>query len=139
MIVARALLLVAAAGLLAYGAVLLVTTLTPAQLFALLVWLVAVVAVHDGVIAPLTSALRARWWRDAGGRPIAATAIAQVGFVVGATLSLFVLPEIWAQGRGSANPTILVGDYALRLVVVWTTIAAIVLVTWRLTRRRTRR
>ena len=67
------------------------------------------------------------------------TAVAQIGFVTGAVLSLYVLPEVWAQGRDPINPTILVGDYATRLLVVWAVIALVVLVTWRVAVRRDRR
>lgn len=135
---ARIVLVILGAGLGGYGALLLVTTLSPASLLALAVWLAAVVVVHDGVIAPVESAVHARWWRGADQRPLVVTTIAQVGFVTGAILSLYVLPEIWAQGRGSRNPTILVGDYATRLVLVWAVIALVVLVTWRVAVRRDR-
>ncbi|WP_194411034.1 hypothetical protein [Microbacterium cremeum] len=137
--ISRIVLVVVGAGLGGYGALLLVTTLSPASLLALAVWLLAVVVVHDGVIAPVESAMHARWWRGAERRPEVVTAVAQLGFVTGAVLSLYVLPEIWAQGRGSPNPTILVGDYATRLVVVWAVIALVVLVTWRVAVRRDRR
>ena len=136
---ARILLIAVGAGLVGYGALLLVTTLTPSSLLALAVWLVAVVVVHDGVIAPVESAVHARWWRRADRRPDAVTAVAQIGFVTGAVLSLYVLPEVWALGRGPTNPTILVGDYATRLLVVWAVIALVVLVTWRVAVRRDRR
>ena len=133
---ARVAVIAAGIGAAGYGVVLLITALSPSLLLALAVWLAAVVIVHDAILAPAMSALRARWWRDAGGRAPVVTAVGQIGFVMGAVLSLFVLPEIWVQGRGSANPTILVGDYALRLAIVWVSIALVVLVTWRLCRRR---
>jgi hypothetical protein len=137
--IARVLLIAAGIGLGGYGAWLLATSLSPVQLVALAVWLAAVVVVHDAVLAPTVSTIRARWWGRADRRPALVTATAQVGFVMGAVLSLFVLPEIWAQGRGSPNPTILVGDYAGRLAIVWAAIALVVLVTWRVAVRRARR
>ncbi|WP_127819558.1 hypothetical protein [Microbacterium sp. CPCC 204701] len=135
----RIVLTIVGLGLGGYGALLLVTTLSPASLLALAVWLVGVVVAHDAVVAPVESAVHARWWRRADRRPVVVTAVAQIGFVTGAILSLYVLPEIWAQGRGSPNPTILVGDYARRLVAVWGVIAFVVLVTWRVAVRRDRR
>jgi hypothetical protein len=135
----RVVLVVVGVGLGGDGAVLLVTTLSPASLLALAVWLVAVVVAHDAVLAPVESAVHARWWRRADRRPLVVTVVAQAGFVTGAILSLYVLPEVWAQARGSRNPTILVGDYATRLVVVWAVIALVVLVTWRVAVRRDRR
>lgn len=139
MTAARIALGVAGAALMAYGAFLLVTTLSVPQLFALTVWLAAVILVHDAILAPALSYAHARWWRGADRRPRSITAVAQVGFVVGGVLTLFVVPELWAQGRGNPNPTILVGDYALRLLVVWLAIGLIVLVWSRLVIRRTRR
>ncbi|WP_374976790.1 hypothetical protein ACEYYH_02890 [Microbacterium trichothecenolyticum] len=135
----RGALLVVGGALAAYGVFLAVTTLSPAQLLALAIWLAAVVVVHDAVLAPTASWLHARWYRRAESRPRALTAVAHVGFVVGAVLTLFVIPELWAQGRGNPNPTILVGDYALRLVIVWALIAATVLVVGRIVIRRSRR
>lgn len=122
-----------------YGLVLLVTSMSVAQLMALGVWLAAMIVVHDGMLAPAVSWLRGRWYRRAHTRPRALTAVVHIGFVVGGVLTLFVLPEIWAQGRGNANPTILVGDYALRLLVVWAAIGAVVVVVARVAIRRSRR
>lgn len=139
MIVLRSLLLVVGVAIAGYGVFLLVTTLSFAQLLALAVWLVAVTVVHDAVLAPLTSWLRARWYRGAEARANIVTTVVHVGFVVGGVLTLFVVPEIWAQGRGNPNPTILVGDYALRLTLVWALIAATVLIVVRVVTRRSRR
>ena len=50
----RIALCVAGGLLLAFGAFRLVTKLDPGDLLALALWLVAAVALHDGVIAPLT-------------------------------------------------------------------------------------
>ncbi|MEU1973515.1 hypothetical protein ABZ477_17805 [Microbacterium sp. NPDC019599] len=135
----RGALFVVGGALAAYGVYLAVTTLGPIQLLALAIWLAAVVVVHDGILAPAISWLRRRWYRGADERPRALTIVAHVGFVVGAVLTLFVVPEIWAQGRGNPNPTILVGEYALRLVIVWGLIAGTVLVVGRVVNRRSRR
>ena len=43
-------------------------------------------------------------------------------------LVLVVVPEIWAQHLGTANPTILPGDYAGRLLVVLAVVAGLTLV-----------
>lgn len=139
MIVVRGVLLAAGIGLIAIGGFLMATTLSPPQLVALVIWLAAVIVVHDAVLAPALSVLHARWWRRADTRPKSVTAVAQVGFVVGGVLTLFVVPEIWAQGRGNPNPTILVGDYAMRLLVAWVVIGLVVLVWTRVVTRRVRR
>ena len=137
--VARLVLVAAGSASAAYGAFLVLTTMPPPQLLALVVWLAAVVVVHDGLVAPGASALRTGWRRGAERRPPAVTAVVELGVTVGGALSLFVLPEIWAQGLGNPNPTILVGDYAMRLLIAWAVIGAIVLVVSRLVIRRGRR
>ncbi|MEV4688620.1 hypothetical protein [Microbacterium sp. LWH3-1.2] len=139
MTILRPLLLALGVAVAGYGVFLLVTTSSPSRLLALMVWLVAVIAVHDAVLAPLMSSLRARWYRRAEARATVVTTVVHVGFVVGGVLTLFVVPEIWAQARGNPNPTILVGDYALRLTLVWALIAATVLIVVRVVTRRSRR
>jgi hypothetical protein len=136
---ARFVTVAAGVALAGYGVVLLVTTSTLPQLFALTLWLAAVVIVHDAVLTPSLSALRARWYRASGARPAGVTRAVQVGFMVGAVLTAFVAPAIWAQSRDHPNPTILVGDYAARLLAVWAGIAAVVLVIARVLIRRSRR
>jgi hypothetical protein len=135
----RVLLVTGGVAVCGWGAFLLVTTLSFPQLLALTVWLAAMILVHDAVLAPTTSALRAHWYRGAADRPEMVTTIVQAGVVVGGILTLFVVPEIWAQGRGNPNPTILVGDYAFRLVAVWAVIGLTVLAVTRVVIRRSRR
>lgn len=132
-------LLAVGAALAGYGGWLLIQNVPPVDLLWLGVWLAAAIVVHDGVIAPALAVLSRRWDRGAGRRPAAVTATAQIGFAVGFVLTLYVAPELWAQARMSVNPTILTGDYALRLLLVWGAIAAVVLVVSRLLRRRPRR
>lgn len=49
------------------------------------------------------------------------------GFVVAGVLVLVVVPEIWAQDLGPANPTILPSDYSGRLTVVLAVVFAVTL------------
>lgn len=132
---ARAILIALGVGLSAYGAWLLIERLTVPDLLWLAVWLAGAIVIHDGVIAPALAVLRRRWDRDRPRRPLITTATAQIGFAVGAVLTLYVAPELWAQARMPANPTILTGDYALRLLVVWGIIAVTVLLVSRFARR----
>ena len=134
--IARTVLGAAGAGLAGFGAWTLLTTVTPVHLVALAVWLAAVVVVHDGILVPVLSFVRARW--DRGGHARSVTLVAWIGFMAGGTITLFVAPELWAQARRPANPTILVGDYGVRLLAVWIVIALVVLVTARIARRRRR-
>jgi hypothetical protein len=133
----RTLLGIAGLALTGFGAWSLLGVTPAVELLALVAWLVAVVIIHDGVLVPAVSVIRVRWRRLRLARAV--TAVAQCGFVVGGILTLFVVPETWAQGRKPANPTLLVGDYALRLVIVWAVIGLIVLVTALIAARRSRR
>lgn len=130
----RGILIAGGVALAGYGVWLLVTRLSPVDLLWLAVWLAAAIVIHDGIIAPALAVVRRRWDR-APRRPRAVAATAQIGFAVGAVLTLYVAPELWAQARMPANPTILTGDYALRLLVIWGIIAGVVLVVSRLARR----
>ncbi|WP_181272852.1 hypothetical protein [Brevibacterium oceani] len=53
-----------------------------------------------------------------------ALAVTRALLVAASLVSAVVVPEIWAQGRGAANPTILPGDYAGNLLVLWGVVAA---------------
>ena len=94
------------------------TTVHPQQYGGILLWLVAAVVLHDGVLGPLTW-LANRVLRGAGRRvPAAVLAIVQVAAVVGSVVALVVLPEIRAKRLGVRNPTVLPMDYALHLLLV---------------------
>lgn len=95
----------------------------PASYVWLAVWLLGAILLTDALIAPLVMVLRALAHRVL---PVPGSALAWLkgGFVVGGVLVLVVVPEIWAQHLGTANPTILPGQYAGRLVVVLAVVAA---------------
>lgn len=140
LILLRAICAVLGAGLSATGAFFLLTTEPPAALLGLAVWLVAAVVLHDGVFAPVVQFVnRAVGGATRGFSSSVATTI-RILFGVGALLTLIVVPELIAQARPHANPTILVGDYAMRLLVVWgvITVAAASIVTSSVVRTRRR-
>jgi hypothetical protein len=121
------------------GVLALVRSMRIDQLLDLGVWLACAVLLHDGVFVPLTLTLSA--FSERAGRPLPAAAVhlVRIGFVVGALLTLVVAPEIYAQVRGNSNPTILMADYGLRLVVMWGIILLVVAVGSALIVARTRR
>ncbi len=94
----------------------------------LAVWLLGAILLNDAVIAPVVVVLRAVTHRALGRLPAAALAWLKGGFVVGGVLVLVVVPEIWAQHLGTANPTILPGDYTGRLLLVLAVVAVLTLV-----------
>lgn len=95
----------------------------PASYVWLAVWLLGAVVLHDGVLAPLLNVLRLGAHRGLGRLPEGALALLKAGFVVGGLLVLVVVPEIWAQHLGPANPTVLPGHYASSLLAVLGAIA----------------
>lgn len=112
----------------AFGALVMLQTVRWTHYLGLVVWLAAAVVLHDGVLVPAVTALRAALLRTARTLPRGTVGVVQGGFVVGMVVSLAVLPEIWAQHLGTRNPSVLPGDYLARLAGVWAVIVAAALV-----------
>jgi hypothetical protein len=96
-------------GAAAYGAVQLLD-LGLDNLIATAVWLVGGVALHDGVLAPLTlavAAVAAALWR----RPLPAPLV--TGAVVLACVTVVAVPVLGRFGARSDNPTLLDRNYVL--------------------------
>lgn len=110
------------------GAWLLVTTVKPAGLFGLVIWLAAAVVLHDAILSPLLFGLG--WLlRLGGGRlPLPAIAVVQVAAVVGGVGSLLLLPAIRAKALGPRNPSVLPLDYVGNLAGMWVVLAAVTVV-----------
>jgi hypothetical protein len=84
-----------------------------------LVWLVAAVAVHDGIVAPAThvvTATAARFVRGRARRPVL------VAFVLLGTVTATAVPVLGGWGRRADNPTLLDRHYLLG----WWAFAAVV-------------
>jgi hypothetical protein len=89
------------------------------RLVAVLVWLVAAVAVHDGIVAPATlvvTATAARFVRGRARRPVL------VAFVLLGTVTATAVPVLGGWGRRADNPTLLDRHYLLG----WWAFAAVV-------------
>jgi hypothetical protein len=129
--VRRARLALGAAGLvvLLVGAWKVLHAVQPPSYVWLAVWLLGAIVLNDAIIAPVVVVLRALLHRGQGRLPDPALGVLKAGFVVAGVLALVVAPEIWAQHLGTANPTILPGNYLGRLVVVLAVIAGLTLAT----------
>lgn len=113
----------------------------PASYLWLALWLGGAVVLHDGVLDPVLVVLRALTHRRLSRLPEVAVTLVKAGFVIGGLLVIIVLPEIYAQHLGTANPTVLPGDYGTRLVITLLlimvlTTAAVVITTIRARDRR---
>ena len=80
--------------LLTFGVFRLVTELDPGDLFVLGVWLVAAVALHDGLIAPITVGTGVALTRV----PPRARRYLQGALIVGALITVIAIPLIGRQG-----------------------------------------
>ncbi|PJI84885.1 hypothetical protein [Luteimicrobium subarcticum] len=96
-------------------------------------WLVGALVLHDGVFAMFVVGLLLGGSAAAGAlatrgvrAPRGAGVLLAAGLMVGGALTLVAWPEIHKKSLGTANPTVLPGDYATRLLGVWVAIVAVV-------------
>jgi hypothetical protein len=114
--------------LLTFGVFRLVTELDLSDLFVLGVWLVAAIAIHDGLIAPITV-----------GTGVALTSVPprsrrylQGGLLVGALITVIAVPLIGRQGTQPEAKAILLRDYSANLALLLGMTASIALVLYAL-------
>jgi hypothetical protein len=119
----RIALCVAGGLLLAFGAFRLVTNLDPADLIALALWLIVALALHDGVIAPLTAGTGVLLTRV---RPRARRYL-QGALIVGALVTVIAIPLIHRRGTQPDVKAILLRNYAGNLALLLGLTAAIAL------------
>lgn len=121
--------LCAAGGLLlAFGAFRLLTELPASDLVALALWLVAAVALHDGLIAPLTVGVGVTLTR----LPARARRYVQGALVVGALITVVAIPLIDRRDTQPAVKAILLRNYAGNLALLLGLTAAVALVLYAL-------
>lgn len=118
--------------LLAFGGFRLVTELDGADLLVLAIWLVAAVAIHDGVIAPLTVGTGVVLTRV----PPRGRRYLQGALVVAALITVIALPLIDRQGTQPASKAILLRDYGNNLALLLGLTAAVALTLYALRVRR---
>ena len=109
--------------LLTFGVFRLVTELDAGDLLVLLVWLIAAVALHDGLIAPITV-----------GSGIALAAVPPRGrrylqgaLLAGALITVIAIPLIGRQGTQPESKAILLRDYTANLALMLGMTAALAL------------
>jgi len=110
--------------LLAFGVFRLVTELPTADLLALGLWLVAAVALHDGLVAPLTVGVGVTLTR----LPPRGRRYVQGALVVGALITVVAIPLIDRRGTQPAVKAILLRDYAGNLAILLGLTAAVAVV-----------
>ena len=98
------------------------------DLFSLGLWLAAAVALHDGLIAPITVGTGVALT----GVPPRARRYLQGALIVGALITVIAIPLIARQGTQPASKAILLGDYATNLSLLLGMTAAVALVVYAL-------
>lgn len=124
--VTRTVLFAAGAALIATGAVFFIRDLTVGEIAGVILWLAAAVVLHDAIIVPGFSFASRVLRRSTQAVPTSIVVLAEAGFAVGVLLTAVVVPELVAQLIGPRNPTVVPGDYLVRLGAVWLGIALIV-------------
>ena len=119
---------VAGGGLLTFGVFRLVTELDAGDLFSLGLWLAAAVALHDGLIAPITVGTGVALT----GVPPRARRYLQGALIVGALITVIAIPLIARQGTQPESKAILLRDYAANLSLLLGMTAAVALVLYAL-------
>ncbi|GGF17276.1 hypothetical protein [Subtercola lobariae] len=101
------------------GAYFLVTKQNPMQIVGVAVWLLGAIILHDAILSPIVLGVSVLARR--AGRRVSRVVlvIIQGAVVVGAILTLLVVPEIYAKTLTPANDTVLPFDYAIRLGLMW--------------------
>lgn len=115
---ARIVLVVVGVLVIAFGAYVLVTSVSPKRIGGLAAWLLGAVILHDAILSPFV--VGAGLLLRRAGRSLRAwvLVVVQAAIVLGSVLALVVLPEIAAKRHGQKNPTILPFDYGTRLLIV---------------------
>ena len=114
--------------LLAFGVFRLVTGLDGDDLVVLGVWLAAAVAIHDGLVAPITIGTGVALTRV----PPRGRRYLQGALVVAALITVVALPLINRQGTQPASKAILLRDYSSNLALLLGLTAAVALVLYTL-------
>ena len=115
---ARIVLVVVGVLVIAFGASVLVTSVSPKRIGGLAAWLLGAVILHDAILSPFV--VGAGLLLRRAGRSLRAwvLVVVQAAIVLGSVLALVVLPEIAAKRHGQKNPTVLPFDYGTRLLIV---------------------
>jgi len=109
--------------LVAFGLFRLITQLDPADLVVLLIWLVAAVALHDGLLAPITISAGVALTHA----PPRARRYLQGALIIGALITVIALPLIGRQDTQPEAKAMLLRDYTANLALFLGLTAAIAL------------
>ena len=111
----------AGVALLLFGAVRLVLDM-PGKLLGLGLWMVGVIAIHDGVLSPLVVAVG---WILARTVPPRARRYVQSALVAGGLITIVAVPLIYRRGTQPPSKALLLQDYGSHLLLLLGIVAAL--------------
>jgi len=122
---ARIILIAVGVVVLGLGAMTMVNDVEFNQIIGVGIWIVGAIVIHDAILSPVLLGIDVLMRRSGRRVSLGVVVIIQVGIVVGAIMSLLVIPEIYAKTLGTQNDTVLPLDYGLHLALYWLATAAV--------------
>lgn len=110
-------------GLMGIGGIVALTWLHSTQYPRVILWLVAALIVHDGIIAPAVFVVSLISRRLGERVPAVVIAIVQGALVIGGIFLLLFLPEVIKKAIGTNSSSILPLNYGLNLVLFYASLA----------------
>jgi hypothetical protein len=110
-------------GLMGIGGIVALTWLHSTQYPRVILWLVAALIVHDGIIAPAVFVVTLIARRLGERVPAVVIALIEGALVIGGIFTLLFLPEVLKKAIGTNSSSILPLNYGLNLVLFYVVLA----------------
>jgi hypothetical protein len=112
-------------GLMGIGGIVALTWLHSTQYPRVILWLIAALIVHDGIIAPAVFVVTLISRRLGEKVPAVVIALIQGALVIGGIVTLLFLPEVVKKAIGTNSSSILPQNYGLHLIVFYGVLAVL--------------
>jgi hypothetical protein len=112
-------------GLMGIGGIVALTWLHATQYPRVIIWLIAALIVHDGIIAPAVFVISLVARRLSARVPAVVIAIVEGALVIVGIVTLLFLPEVLKKAIGTNSSSILPQNYGVNLVVFYLVIAVL--------------
>jgi hypothetical protein len=110
-------------GLMGIGGIVALTWLHSTQYPRVILWLVAALIVHDGIIAPAVFVVTLIARRLGERVPAVVIALIEGALVIGGIFTLLFLPEVLKKAIGTNSSSILPLNYGLNLILFYVVLA----------------
>ena len=112
-------------GVMGVGGVVALTWLHANQYPRVILWLIAALIVHDGIIAPIVFVVSLGARRLSARVPAIVIALVEGALVIVGIVTLLFVPEVIKKSIGTNSSSILPQNYGLNLVVFYAAIAVL--------------